>query len=1478
MTTATVSATDDHEVHPYYTLLPSYITPERVARERDEFIGRVQETLTTLQRLRDGEQGAVLQKRHFRVIETTYKLKHALPKTLHAALIRELVAHLWEQRGAKLLDVDMELRAVKTLQMLLKKWRHKRRPEEQSEIALDWRLAKEAVDRVCFATPGHVRIASQVTLQALASATIKCVESARPFFPSSGSIVVSELWQEFADGIKKTSLTHCFKSLGYITLLCPVGGTDAEWEVISSLLPEWFAAWSSISRCSDWDGHWLKLLSRVAKRFPIRASAAMEPYLAFVFGKVHDLLELPSDLGAPFKNKSWPTAYSILHGSKRFDQYSMRLCVYLLADPHVATGEPATANQFVQEIISTVKMLFHPSNASNAANSLGVTVYYLVTMLARRLGHEKAHTPKLHISSCRPIFDALLELCFYGIYSKSRSVASKCMYVLKTLVCVDPEHCAKPVLDEMVKALDPHALSQSHMAPAAISSMSVFLYHLMCGQHPKGTGLLFSTYLAPLLRLTLPGIDPNDEKKTVSTVAFYFHVLEWLPLVNDVAKKSSDNGSKSRGAKSFEIFSEMKSCVFAEMTPYDAELDSKLWELGSFLEEWSLALLGRCLDFIRTRTSSHSGHADAPSKHDGGHRGSSKSGEDQAVLEVINMMGLLYSQMSPSIFNQALKMTVSFVSNSFFTSTFGGKVVSQLVSACVHTHITEAVPAFMRLVVDKMGAAKSHTDLSHLMPNESIWLLRILSGVVQYNDGSALLAYREQLESILNHFLRDGEEKEVQDAAGAVLQHLLNALLNVYPLDFRSLSPSNWSMATSESSSMFQFLGTAVAWKDLQPAWHEPNEQEAEFGYQLLLNHMVTACSEMARFRKSKEVGVRPWLRALKCLYESVRGSRNVLVDRVSGEGTLQAGALPLLTKACGENSTLFNQFVQLKANVVAEVLEAVSFWSANITKGANENQVWHILLKTIKQLLVWRGSHLEGHRSKEKQNTYIKATTCDVASKQLRKSRRYEDPLGEQTPLASRNEMLERVLFFYSKRKVQEHFELSYYIFSNESGASTTKQQYEMLLNSVEQLMQSPYEEVRSNAASVMRESTDIFAKWVYSRVSHMLDILEGRVTDPTGVVKEEVISGAIEFMTKPLVLNHFWRIRGRLLERALLCSLQIDDLVLKKMENEAGKTRVGLLFQTFFLSVLASWRFVKGDDAGTIMQLLSAEPSVATHWKHQLMHLVAFYPFLQLDGAPLPVDLFKLVIRKLSHEVLPVRQIAVLLFSQLVRIHEYSKYPQGPTEEVNALIFSPETVKSVLQTFLENHRNSHRFSASADGQHANSAPSDWSFGVNEVIRYLSNTSNSYPKPEPLSPVRMLPQRVDAFKDVNLVHLKLIERLVKINPLAVLDEQNIRIVRDLVESISPKQSDEDKQACLATVAEWIGGCTRGLMRYGDNDKAGIWIDSAADLLRKALSHVNAAIVEPWALLLYYVSRPSTRQDQATALALDRLAPMVNFC
>ncbi|KAG1706665.1 hypothetical protein DVH05_027517 [Phytophthora capsici] len=642
-------------VHPYYKLLPSYVTPESVQIEHDEFIRRIQETLECLENLRDGgTKDNALQNRHFRDIDTMFKLKHNMPADLHMQLIRVLVELLWTRDARSFADVDMEIRALKALQLLLQKWKKCHTHEEDGDLVIDWRSVKRAVDRVCFRAPGTIQQASQVYLAVLANTTVKCAEVARCFLQATNPSVpfVVELWTEFGNAIKDVKSTECFRALAFFSLFLAVPVEDDHTEkAVLELLPEWMSTWSLISRCREWDGHWMKILSRVHKQ--CRSNPMPDKYLPFVFAKVNDLLELPSDLGPPFKKQMWPSAFSVINGSKRFERHAMHMCVYLI---RCADNEHECApTRYILEILSLMQSFLHPSNVANVGNSLATYVYYLSNSLCKRLGREKNDVEGLRMVSVSKIVEKLLEICLMGIYSKSQGVAKKCMFVMKNLLSIDPARCSAPVMQEMMKALDPMAMSHSHLAATAISSMTMFVYQLMCGRHPQSTGLFFATYLEPMLKLTLPGIDANDEKKTLSTAQLYFHLLSWLPIVNDPSK-SNFQTTKQRGPLSNELFDGMGNSMFPEMIAIDSQLDERMWGIGPLLEEWALTLLDRCFQFIQSRSSSRSSSTDSGTHGEASTRDGS---EDAIVLQVLNLLSMLYAQLSPGIYTQCLLETAS---------------------------------------------------------------------------------------------------------------------------------------------------------------------------------------------------------------------------------------------------------------------------------------------------------------------------------------------------------------------------------------------------------------------------------------------------------------------------------------------------------------------------------------------------------------------------------------------------------------------------------------------------------------------------------------------------------------------------------------------------------------------------------------------------------------------------------------------------
>ncbi|KAG1706664.1 hypothetical protein DVH05_027516 [Phytophthora capsici] len=781
----------------------------------------------------------------------------------------------------------------------------------------------------------------------------------------------------------------------------------------------------------------------------------------------------------------------------------------------------------------------------------------------------------------------------------------------------------------------------------------------------------------------------------------------------------------------------------------------------------------------------------------------------------------------------------------------------------------------MPLVLEKFHVSKTGVNVSSLSSNEKVWYLRILDGLVRISpqDDQILLHYQGELETILAHFLDNEEEKEIYDAAGSVLYHLLVGLLGIYTHDFRSLPAVEWADAVSNKSGAFQYLGAGISWNKLSIRWHEPNEAELLFGFKLLQAHVVGALDNLKGLSDANDLTVRSWTRLLNQVLQGLRGASSILVDdTVPSNGALLDGAKLMLSRVLGSDSELFKNYMLLKASLMERIHGIVVFWREQGSGSAMESQVWRLVLKITHQLLIWRGDHLDEFRVKESQTVYAKITSLDVASHAYRKSRRI--PKAEQVPLLSRNDLVETVLFFYAKRKVQQHFALANAILQPESNEGT-RHRYEALLIEVEQLLKNPYENVRNNAAVVMKECSVLYARWIYFRQLKHIEELEslGGVSE----LKEEQVLGQFHMLSLPLARRNLWKKCDTLLGRVLVVLLKDNEAIVKHVKGEVDKVKVELKLQTFFLSLLSNWRYIRGQkpDPPLLELIVAAEPSSTGHWKLQLMHLVVLYPFLQTE-MPISVNVWRMVIRQLSNDVLPVRQVALEIFKQLLKLLKRSKNETESTgvEAVDELVYSDATMLALLNAITSNHKSSNKFSASADGQHAHSAPSDWSFGVNEVIRYISHNSQSFPKASPLSSVRLLNQPSSTFTNVSLSNAKLIQKLVQGNSVAFFKTCVTKELEELTNKIGADTAEEDRQAALKTLADSITGLFHSLGKLEHcEDTATHQIAVIISLLKRVLPHVSIVLVDTWVEVIYLSSRPS----KSATLKIRRLKPLMNY-
>ena len=103
---------------------------------------------------------------------------------------------------------------------------------------------------------------------------------------------------------------------------------------------------------------------------------------------------------------------------------------------------------------------------------------------------------------------------------------------------MDPGRVAPPLIDFTLEALGASAVTLSHQAPAALSALTRLLQPAL----RRAPGIVLRR-LPDVLRLTLAGIDGNDQNKSLRTLIFYRNLCMWLPVGGGIALPDGGEGS-----------------------------------------------------------------------------------------------------------------------------------------------------------------------------------------------------------------------------------------------------------------------------------------------------------------------------------------------------------------------------------------------------------------------------------------------------------------------------------------------------------------------------------------------------------------------------------------------------------------------------------------------------------------------------------------------------------------------------------------------------------------------------------------------------------------------------------------------------------------------------------------------------------------------------------------------------------------------
>ncbi|EQC30750.1 hypothetical protein SDRG_11510 [Saprolegnia diclina VS20] len=1197
-------------MHVFSSLLPS---SEQATIAADEVFLRGQ--LHSFLGLLQAKDHGAIAFHHFRTLQTFFKRKYTLEDpSVTIDLIHALVDYVFMTSPR----IELQVKALDAAVLLIKKARKQSLAlDGPSNLQLQWATALQVWDTTFYATPGPVLPVSSTTQGAYKTALIKYLSKARKSYPSDAT-----LWTFVAPRLVETETEGSLKAAATLSLLW-----SPSMEA-TPLLSQWVAVWARINTLQEWDLHWLRLFSRVAKHEHARGTldaAAWAPHLPFLFAKIQHCLSLPSDMGpSPARNK-WPKTLSGLHGEKHALYYASKLVVYLLSSA-------SEAQSMLLQLLHLLEPFFHPSSANNAANGISDLMYYTSAFLCLRSGHDRAEgRPTVEAS---PLVVALIDLAFLGIYAKSQSVSSKSSFTLRNILCLSRTHAPR-IVETLLRGLDPSAVSQTHQAPSAISALTI------CGPALLRGDLQWAPNVLPsILHLTLPGIDPNDDTKTSRTLQLYATWLMYLPLANDTSRPLTP-----RSPLSIEWLSALDQRLFASVT-LSSDVDTALWATGDALEAWVLQLLDRLFVLFKQQ--------EKPDV-------AKDSNEDkfQIGAHLQHVATLLFAQLSPSMYTLALRRVADFVAATYIPT--AGKLVAGFLAAVVAPHPNQSLPQLLVPAMDRvLGGALTESELA--------WQLRLVDGCVKSTVGTALLPFHSKLKAVVS---ASGvhESPKIVKLGCKILRHVLARLTSVYQPDYgRALPPM--ASAIAETSSTSQFLGVSLSWGALEPVWHEPSTDELGMAADWLATFALVESTLTATSASST------WRTRLRHILHAVRGAKPLLLDPVASTN-LPIDALPSvlqtqkrLEAVLSAHPDVLTSLLTLRARVAAVMRDVVGVWYDSTDLVASKCLRYALRVMTL--ILHPRdAAHVANVRMYSK---WRKLSSGDTASKAM--TQRVLTS-ASSIPLLPRRLMQERLSILLAEHYDDRSFAYTRFVRTHPTlvGDPTVASG---LLDAVAHLAVHPLAKTRKAAQSALDKVASRYSQWHAAQLPLWASTLTDEATS------HHVITGVLHLLQLQRSLHVIWK-DWTLAESLLGTLCRAADVKQRTAEDEM-KTSARVL--KTFLQLLASVR--DADGIPPVASLMALEADMQGHWRFQLMHLASILPWLRADR-PVPTAIWGLILRRVVSDVPQVVTFARLLLSRALKVHQANGTEALPTDVLETL-FATTTLSALTRDLVLDHKTAQR------------------------------------------------------------------------------------------------------------------------------------------------------------------------------------------
>jgi len=1114
-----------------------------------------------------------------------------------------------------------------------------------------------------------------------------CV-AARKFYGPESVVPVCEFAELFMGDSLSRDLFH---GQMILTLFLPsVEGGEYE-----PYFSKWiYTYWDQISNCAEWDGGWLRIITRALKwghQLLPNLVHADPGVIQVLFRRIQSALSLasPTGLNLPrrttrlasltdFATKGNGIEYApklavqlIGHGSavdffalkpEELSQltFSSKSAVELEACVQNAPHGVSCGMLHLQRLLLSIDTLFHPHNEGSHTSNVARFLEALTTSFSKRVGRAcvEGSTIEPFSDADKEVFvESVLSLATMGMYFRGRLMVHCAQPCIGNLAYLSPHRVANKFIPLIFEGLDPMNLTQTHQAPAAMKMLTVLVQPLT-----QTRCTLFTEALPEVLLLTLPGLDPNDMVKTMSTFMLYHVVLSWIPII-DVETEglgypdTSPEALKSYGFDDPEV-------ERAAAQGGDRCKDA-MWRGNAVLVEWGLCCLDQLFAYIDNLVKSATG-------------GVQEQLDNALHTSLVIVARLLFSQMSPSVRQQAGKKTNIWALNSCNVDALSES--KNLIAAYVQGIVALDDSHTMKEVVIK-GLFEPMLDLIR-DPDTSVrrlkWSLSIV-GAIARGSGEYIIPYRAAISATIDLALAH-EDSEVQTLGGQLLRRTI-----------RGLSESDCTnYASTNATSPLDYAKLAVSWAASETwretskniRWNVPTEQslsEAQHWKTMYLNKFLECIDKKIQDNDTTSKGFR---NDLKCLLQVVRGSVSMM--------TTLNERRDLIVRFCGilDWTLQHRESDATSQGSLISILDTLVICFGSQTKNRSKLTGRHIWLRYMREVMV-SGAY--------------------VAEKNWRC--KFDKIKDMEDVLCPRYHHIEETRLL----NLAQRHELAYEM-TREAKAVSDEAYMHVLFNT---LM-----EANKHDWVATREATQKCARNLITRAPWFGKPKVELTLIPRLGEKEDfaTIAGAVSLMRWNKVFRWVstdWNLLDAFY-RTVVFNSSVDGFPEHKQKNVSEGV------QRLIVSMLNAWSIIPCDEKETEIRLALVKDLIMVKdqsWRQELVISTLLGTLFRAGDRN--VEVVQWILQRTKSDIQPLRTVALSAFVQMLA----KATIEERTFLVNALELSNDKLffKSLAETMSQNHTQ-------ADSTNNLRQRSNWSAGVSETLR-LSRFPGSKFYPETCVP-----------------------------------------------------------------------------------------------------------------------------------------------